>query len=73
MLTVHGDTTLAKMDAQLILQVHDELVVEAPEDNAKEVGKRIAMLMSNVTPGGKPLIVPLVTQWSIGYDWGSAH
>lgn len=73
MLTVHGDTTLAKMDAQLILQVHDELVVEAPEDNAKEVGKRIAMLMSNVTPGGKPLIVPLVTQWGIGYDWGSAH
>lgn len=73
MITVHTDTTLEKIDAQLILQVHDELVIEIPETHAEEGGKRIAMLMSNVAPGGKPLDVPLVTDWGIGFDWGSAH
>lgn len=73
MLTVHNDSELAEMDAQLILQVHDELVIELPTVYAEEAGKRIATLMSNVAPGGVTLDVPLVTEWGMGHDWGSAH
>lgn len=73
MLTVHTDPELSTMDAQILLQVHDELVMEVPEAYASDAGKHVATLMSNVKPGGISLDVPLVTEWGMGYDWGSAH
>ena len=40
------DRALAGLDAQLILSVHDELVVEAAEDVAEEAGKRLIDAMA---------------------------
>lgn len=73
MLAVHADESLHVMDARLLLQVHDELLLEVPENAAQEAGIRVAELMGVVTPGGITLDVPLVADWGVGSDWGMAH
>lgn len=73
MLAVAHDEELHRLDARLLLQVHDELLLETPEDNASQVGQRVAALMGDVRPGGEALSVPLVVDWGKGADWGSAH
>ncbi len=51
--------------AKLILQVHDELIVEAPEDEAE----RVRELLRRCMEGVMTLAVPLRTDISIGGDW----
>lgn len=55
--------------ARLILQVHDELVVECPEGEAEAVAKLLQETMEHVVE----LKVPLVAEVSSGRDWESAH
>ncbi|MDO4867614.1 MAG: DNA polymerase I [Clostridia bacterium] len=52
-------------EAKLILQVHDELIVEAPEAEAEAVRDLLRRCMEGVMP----LDVPLRTDISIGGDW----
>ena len=73
MLAVDGDAELRGMGARLLLQVHDELLLEAPRENAREAAMRTAELMEQVAPGGERLAAPLVVDWGIGADWGTAH
>lgn len=73
MLAVAHDAELKRLDARLLLQVHDELLLEAPTGAAAAVGERVAALMGGVMPGGAALSVPLVVDWGCGPDWGSAH
>ena len=73
MLAVHQDATLQKLEARLILQVHDELMLEAPEANAQQAGPRLAEIMSGIQPGGEALSVPLLVDWGVGKDWSQAH
>lgn len=51
--------------ARLIMQVHDELIVEAPADEAEAVKGLLKDCMENVFP----MSVPLKTDISIGGDW----
>ncbi|MBT9259626.1 MAG: DNA polymerase I [Clostridiales bacterium] len=51
--------------AGLILQVHDELMVEAPRDQAKAVGKLLRDIMTSVAE----LKVPLQVEVSAGPSW----
>ena len=69
MLAVAGDETLKGLGARLILQIHDELVLEVPEAAAREAGDRLAALMTGVVT----LSVPLVADVGVGRDWGLAH
>lgn len=55
--------------AELILQVHDELLLEVPEDSAQSAGERLAQIMSQVYP----LSVPLTVEWGQGKNWSLAH
>jgi len=55
--------------ARLILQVHDELVVECPVEEAEKVSKLLQQTMESVAT----LKVPLVAEVSSGKDWESAH
>ncbi len=73
MLAVAGDAALRRLEARLVLQVHDELLLELPEGGAREAGSRAAALMEGVRPGGVELSVPLLVEWGSGRDWGSAH
>ncbi len=73
MLHVHQDATLAAYGARLVLQVHDELLLEVPQEQAQAAGERVALLMRSVCPDGKELRIPLEVDWGLGSDWGSAH
>ena len=73
MLAVAQDGTLHRLQARLLLQVHDELLLEVPEPDAAEAGQRVAQLMQDVAPGGQPLAVPLLVDWGLGANWGMAH
>jgi DNA polymerase-1 len=59
---------LEEMGARMLLQVHDELVLEAPKERAEAV----ARLAKEVMEGVYPLTVPLVVEVGIGEDWLSA-
>ncbi len=54
-----------KLRARLILQVHDELIVEAPEDEAG----RVRALLQECMEGVMRLSVPLRTDISVGRNW----
>ena len=73
MLAVHGDEELRALDARLLLQVHDELLLEVPEAAAQRAGERVAALMAGVRPGGITLDVPLKADWGAASNWGDAH
>lgn len=53
--------------ATLLLQVHDELIVEAKEDSAEDVGKRVKEIMESAVD----IAVPLLVTVSSGTRWGS--
>lgn len=73
MIDVARDAGIREMGGALVLQVHDELVLEAPAENAEAVGGRLASLMEKAAPAQAPLSIPLVVEWGAGPNWGSAH
>lgn len=58
-----------KLRARMILQVHDELVLEVPEAELDAVRDGIASLMA----GAAELAVPLVVDVGVGANWDEAH
>jgi DNA polymerase-1 len=69
MLRVHAALPAASARARLLLQVHDELVVEAPEG---EVGPVEALLRRQMS-GAATLEVPLEVEVGHGRSWADAH
>ncbi len=69
MLRVANSLEEAGLCARLLLQVHDELVVEAPQGECDAV---IALLRREME-GVLPLRVPLLVDIGVGPDWASAH
>ena len=59
----------AKLSARLLLQVHDELLFEAPDAQAEQTAK----LAQEVMQEAATLSVPLVVETGIGKNWGAAH
>ena len=57
------------MTGKMIMQVHDELVFEVPEDEVDLFMENIADLMENVAE----LDVPLKVDIGIGDNWEQAH
>ncbi len=55
--------------ARIIMQVHDELVLEAPESDTERVAETVAELMASVAD----LAVPLKVDAGIGPNWAQAH
>ncbi len=69
MLAVHDSLIKEKIDAKLILQVHDELVVES---NKKD-SERVAEILRNSMSNAAKLLVPLEVEIGIGKNWDQAH
>jgi len=57
------------LDSRLIMQVHDELVLEVPERELAEIKRELPLLMSGVAQ----LAVPLVVDVGAGPNWDKAH
>ncbi len=58
-----------KLQTKLIMQVHDELVLEVPDSELELVKTKLPELMQNVAK----LDVPLLAEVGIGSNWESAH
>ncbi|OGV76403.1 MAG: DNA polymerase I [Methylotenera sp. RIFCSPLOWO2_02_FULL_45_14] len=58
-----------KLQSKLIMQVHDELVLEVPENELELVKNTLPQLMQNVAK----LDVPLLAEVGVGNNWESAH
>ena len=69
MLAVDKWITDNNVGAKIILQVHDELVLEVAEDEAGRVAEATAELMASVAT----LKVPLVVDTGTGHNWKEAH
>ena len=54
--------------ARMLLQVHDELVLESPEEDAVQV----ASLVKDIMEGAAQLKVPLIAEAGIGPNWKDA-
>lgn len=59
----------AALKTKLIMQVHDELVLEVPDDELALVKTTLPTLMQNVAK----LDVPLIAEVGVGNNWESAH
>jgi len=69
MIDVHAGLAEVSADAKLLLQVHDELVVEAPEGDAGKVPEFVKGRMERAVE----LDVPLVVDVGQGPNWAEAH
>ncbi len=58
-----------KLSTKLIMQVHDELVLEVPDSELELVKQKLPELMQNVAK----LDVPLLAEVGVGSNWESAH
>lgn len=57
----------ASLGARMLLQVHDELVLEVPENERDET----VQVVRGVMESAYPLSIPLVTEARWGHNWGS--
>jgi DNA polymerase-1 len=69
MLRVERECAARKLPARLIMQVHDELVLEVAEDAVEDT---IAMLREQMS-GAETLKVPLKVDIGVGANWDQAH
>jgi DNA polymerase-1 len=53
----------------MVMQVHDELVLEVPEGELELVKQKLPELMAGVAT----LKVPLLAETGVGPNWESAH
>lgn len=65
MVRVHDALKQGRFRAKLILQVHDELIIEAPEEEKDRVAALLRGCMENVYA----LSVPLVAEVKMGNSW----
>jgi len=69
MVRVHARLKSEKLAAKLILQVHDELIVECPECEAEQVRQ----ILTEEMCGAAALRVPLTADAGLGKSWAEAH
>lgn len=65
MIDIFGDFQKKRLGAKMILQVHDELVFEVPDEECDEVEAVVKRRMENVVP----LDVPLSVHLGWGINW----
>jgi DNA polymerase-1 len=65
MVDIHRTLKAEGLESRLLLQVHDELVLEAPEGEVE----RVAALVKTHMEGAAKLDVPLVVDVGVGSNW----
>ena len=66
MIHVHAGLSKVSKESKLLLQVHDELVVESPMDDVEKVSKYLKETMEGVYK----LSVPIIVEVGVGKNWG---
>jgi DNA polymerase-1 len=65
MIAIHNELTAAGARTRMLLQVHDELLFEAPADEADQIRTVVKRLME----GAFDLAVPLEVVTGVGANW----
>ncbi|MCC3861937.1 DNA polymerase I [Pseudemcibacter aquimaris] len=63
----------AGLNAKMLLQVHDELVFEVPEDELEKTTPIITSVMEKAALPALEISVPLTVDCGIGDNWNEAH
>ncbi len=69
MIDLHRGLASRQMRSRLILQIHDELLLEVPEAEAEKA----RALVTEVMEGALKLDVPLVADARLGRNWAEVH
>src|SRR5712691_4317111 len=69
MIDLHRELRRRKMGSRLILQIHDELLLEVPEAEAEKA----RVLVKEIMEGALELDVPLVADARLGSSWAEVH
>lgn len=69
MIAVHKWMVSEDLQSKLIMQVHDELILEVPDAELELVKQKLPELMQNVAT----LDVPLVAEMGVSNNWEGAH
>jgi DNA polymerase-1 len=69
MIAVQGWLDTEKLASRMIMQVHDELVLEVPDGEVESVKSKLPMLMAGVAE----LKVMLKAEVGVGPNWEAAH
>ena len=69
MIAVHGWLGRENLSSKLIMQVHDELVLEVPNDELEMIKSHLPTLMGDIVK----LDVPLLVEVGAGPNWEQAH
>jgi DNA polymerase-1 len=62
-----------KIKATMLLQVHDELIFEAPEKEVDKAAKLIAQVMETAPLPAVEISVPLLVEARAADNWDAAH
>jgi len=73
MVRLPGALADAGLSARMLLQVHDELVFEAPEKEAKKTASLVKDIMENAAMPAVEISVPLTVEAKSGKNWDEAH
>jgi DNA polymerase-1 len=63
----------AKLNARMLLQVHDELIFEAPQKDVAKASKLISRVMEKAALPAVEISVPLVVEARAAENWDAAH
>ena len=63
----------AGLKARMLLQVHDELIFEAPEAEADATVALVKQTMETAAAPARNISVPLVVEAQAASNWGEAH
>ena len=69
MISIHQAIVSGKLNAKMILQVHDELVFETPHEHVQDTSQIVENLMRNAGQPHLSLPVPLTVDVGVGSNW----
>ena len=69
MINIHQQIKSQQLKSKLILQVHDELLLDVHVSELEQVKQLVLTEMQNALP----LKVPVVAEYGVGQNWLEAH
>ena len=73
MIEIHKEIKLKNIEAEMLLQVHDELIFEVENKKYDSLVSHVKMIMESVHLKYKDFSVPLTVDFGVGDHWGQAH
>jgi len=73
MIEIHKEIKLKNIEAEMLLQVHDELIFEVESKKYDNLVNNVKTIMESVHLKYKNFSVPLTVDFGAGDHWGQAH